>query len=627
MIFLNIFKRAIETYDNYEKIGIVGEYGIAETLFAPKYHVDKSGDTIEVSISMSGEFIDAKVEKQAFIIPVTLLSEFRTSNNEANPFSDELQYVAPLKKGEAQAREEKHEKYMNELKEWALSPHAPEKVQAVYKYMEKETLCDDLVTKKDFSALGSTNKLVSKYKKYYVLWRVVINPQNESNKENYISECWKDKNLFKQYIEYYSGKLDREYEKEYFTDGKYSKKSPLCMITGERKIPAIKHKKISGSLGLISSNDTENFTYLGRFTDDKQALSIGYEASQKAHNALRWIYNNFQQTIDVDASTKFVSKMICWSPQPKEIDEDDYRHAVLKKPATMRAAEIRNEFDVLDEIVIAIMSQTSKGRFALVYYNDLNAYEYANRIENWDKWCSWNYRDCGIQNPSLEMIVRCAMGSEKQSDDNKVTKERFSINSKILKNERFHLLQCRLDGRKMPYHIVRNLYENASNPLNYSKEVLDYLGYVACAVIRKYRYDYFKEEWSVQLDMECKNRNYLWGRMLALLEKAEKDTYSEGEGRVPYAIQHQMAFSKKPYSEFKNIQEHWRNAYYGKLKYSSREFYDKAMTEIMVKLYEYPENEWNKPLDETYLMGYYCQRKELYTKKEEKKDGEENIGE
>lgn len=96
---MNIFKRAIETYDNYEKIGIVGEYGIAETLFAPKYHVDKSGDTIEVSISMSGEFIDAKVEKQAFIIPVTLLSEFRTSNNEANPFSDELQYVAPLKKG------------------------------------------------------------------------------------------------------------------------------------------------------------------------------------------------------------------------------------------------------------------------------------------------------------------------------------------------------------------------------------------------------------------------------------------------------------------------------------------------------------------------------------------------
>ena len=29
------------------------------------------------------------------------------------------------------------------------------------------------------------------------------------------------------------------------------------------------------------------------------------------------------------------------------------------------------------------------------------------------------------------------------------------------------------------------------------------------------------------------------------------------------------------------------------------------------------EEEWNKPLKETYLMGYYLQRKQLYTKKEQ----------
>ena len=39
---------------------------------------------------------------------------------------------------------------------------------------------------------------------------------------------------------------------------------------------------------LISSNDEKNFTFRGRFSDKSQAFSIGYEDSQKAHNALKW---------------------------------------------------------------------------------------------------------------------------------------------------------------------------------------------------------------------------------------------------------------------------------------------------------------------------------------------------
>ena len=37
---------------------------------------------------------------------------------------------------------------------------------------------------------------------------------------------------------------------------------------------------------LVSSNDNDGFTYKGRFLDGGEACSIGYEASQKAHNAI-----------------------------------------------------------------------------------------------------------------------------------------------------------------------------------------------------------------------------------------------------------------------------------------------------------------------------------------------------
>lgn len=40
----------------------------------------------------------------------------------------------------------------------------------------------------------------------------------------------------------------------------------------------------------------------------------------------------------------------------------------------------------------------------------------------------------------------------------------------------------------------------------------------------------------------------------------------------------------------------------------------------------FPQQEWNRPLDDSYLMGYYLQRSALYTKKNDN-DMEENNNE
>ena len=86
------------------------------------------------------------------------------------------------------------------------------------------------------------------------------------------------------------------------------------MITGADAPPAEQHLKgviaSSGNAKLISANDTSNFTFRGRFTDDSQAATVSYEASQKAHNALQWLAAE-QGVREVFGGRTF----LCWNPQ------------------------------------------------------------------------------------------------------------------------------------------------------------------------------------------------------------------------------------------------------------------------------------------------------------------------
>ena len=68
----------------------------------------------------------------------------------------------------------------------------------------------------------------------------------------------------------------------------------LCMVTGQTAmLLATKHPKRNtrraDGAKLISSNDTSGFTFRGRFENAEEACGVGFEVTQKAHNALRWL--------------------------------------------------------------------------------------------------------------------------------------------------------------------------------------------------------------------------------------------------------------------------------------------------------------------------------------------------
>ena len=117
------------------------------------------------------------------------------------------------------------------------------------------------------------------------------------------------------------------------------------------------------------------------------------------------------------------------------------------------------------------------------------------------------------------------------------------------------------------------------------------------------------------LEPEKKDRSYQFGRLLAVLEKIERDTYGSDENREPNAIRLQSVFCQRPLYAANTIESQLERAYFPRLKPGSRMFYKKLLGEIMENIGLFPEEQWNQPLRETYLMGYYLQRNALYTAK------------
>jgi CRISPR-associated protein Csd1 len=146
----------------------------------------------------------------------------------------------------------------------------------------------------------------------------------------------------------------------------------------------------------------------------------------------------------------------------------------------------------------------------------------------------------------------------------------------------------------------------------YERNVREQLLFVSCAATRKYHYDKYKEVWSMSLEEKSADRSYQFGRLIAIFEKIERDTYSDNEERETNAVRMLPMFSQRPMETTRKVYEQLERAYVSRLRPSSREYYSKLIGQIMEQLSNTPDNEINKPLADTYLFGYYLQRNELY---------------
>ena len=172
------------------------------------------------------------------------------------------------------------------------------------------------------------------------------------------------------------------------------------------------------------------------------------------------------------------------------------------------------------------------------------------------------------------------------------------------------------------------LFHRASTPQSFDDPaVREEILATACAVTRKYRYDVYKEDCDMEFDLNNMDRDGLFGCLLAVLEKVERDTYDKTETREPNAIRLQSIYCRRPLQVFRQLNEHLNQAYFPKLNPGLRSYYREKIGNIVGHIENKIENDskisWNDPLKENYLIGYWLMRKELYTKKEKSNQDEE----
>jgi CRISPR-associated protein Csd1 len=399
---------------------------------------------ISVTVDFDGNFVSASVvpkEAATTVIPCTEASGSRTSGKAPHPLCDTLEYVAGdltsfCFAGDAYESNKiketgkilsAHKEYLDLLKGWCESDYGDIRLSAVFKYVEKGILCSDLVNcgilrldgegkliirwgtemgdKPEFYSLlvGETEAVKS-----FVRWSVTTPDGDEDLSNPEIWRLWRD---------FYDSDAEGD----------------MCMVTGEKVRIIENHpSKIRNSgdkAKLISSNDDAGFTFRGRFINGRDACTVGYSVSHKAHNALRWLIGKqgyrHEDWCIVSWAVTNGSKVVNPAEDPVDIFTanlaDEESIAYTGKISSDRInAMIRGYNGELDEegIVTMILDSASKGRLAVIYYREFSGSEFEENLNHWYTSCSWPRRYKGADGkgktttlpPSLKDIVRCAYG-------------------------------------------------------------------------------------------------------------------------------------------------------------------------------------------------------------------------
>lgn len=597
---MGLMKQAYDTYCTLEA-KYCGVYGLEKEPLVPVSHQIAKAE-IEITLNADGQLLDARQvgkDEAAIIMPVTEASAGRTGDTScAHPLCDQIRFLSPQ-------YPQKYEAYLTQLHKWEKSPYSHPKLNAIARYVEKGTILEDM---ERFGVIArGEDGLAPKDGKQVVCWRV------DSGKIDEISACWKDRSLFQAFIDYYAS---TKQEKPVF-----------CMVSGEYAPPATQHpKKIintSANAKLISANDSSGFTYRGRFIDDGQAMTMSYDASQKIHNAIHWLAAN--QGVYIGGRT-----FLCWNPKgialpkphasflqrtkEKQIKYSDYRKALSE---TLRGW--KNTIPGDAGAVVASFDAATSGRLSLTYYSEMLAGDFLERLYEWDLICCWEHFPFGVQSPSLYQITACAYGTQRVSNG----QSRMEVDDRILRQQVQRLLACRVDKGRIPTDIVQAIIAKGSNLQILERAVREEVLSTACAVIRKYHFDWHQEELKMTLEPEKKDVSYQYGRLLAVFEKIERDTYDKDEMREPNAIRMQSVFSRRPQYASRILWEQMKKAYYPRLKPGTRTFYDRLIGEIVEQISACSNGSREEALKDTYFIGYYLQRNALYTSQNNKENHEE----
>ncbi len=633
-------QKLYETYNNCESM--VGKVtSEKEVPLLPICHTTNKAQ-IEIVIDHQGNFKRARVvskDDARTIIPCTEKSSGgRTSGEAPHPLCDKLQYVAKDYKDYGGNKKPYFKLYISNLEAWCKSKFSHQKAKAVLSYVNKGTVVKDLIDEK-ILIVGDDGKLLRKWEgdrkakpdifalfqnegwqaDAFIRWEVEI-------PNDLCAKTWEDETLWNRWIDYYS---DTKKEKS------------LCYVTGKELFLAELHpaklRNDGDKAKLISSNDKDGFTFRGRFTDKngKQVCGVGFDVSQKAHSALRWLISrqgyrsrNGDQTVVAWATSGVEIHRLLDDPfeilggENLKSDEDDNVSTAQNLAIKLRQKIAGYKADMGDTsgVVIMGLDSATQGRMAITFYRELTGSDFLRRIDHWHNTCAWihNYRFIEYKDdkkttikyfrfvgaPAPKDIAEAAYGS--RPDDNLKKLRKATIE---------RLLPCIVDEQQIPRDIVESAVRRACNRIGMKdskdKKELEWNKTlsIACALYKKLNE---KEGYSMALDRDRKKRDYLYGRLLAIADRLEGHAlYKAGEKRDTNAARYMQQFAERP-------NKTWRQIYLSLSPYMARlggaKYYKDMMDEVMCKFDPIEDFTIDKPLSGEFILGYHCQRAVLWQK-------------
>ena len=638
----------IDLYNkNQDKIGVIEYRGDIPYVLLPPFHTTVTAQ-ITVTIDQNGNFMRAELVAQddkMTIIPVTEKSGSRTAGKEPHPLCDNLRYLAGDYKDYYKDDGVCNELYMPQIEKWEKSTYSHEKVKAIYLYLKKATLIKDLVEQKIIK-LNDNNQIDDKESvegivqtKAFV--RFIIRSTGENLHREIPDECWKDRTLQDCYIKYV-----RSQERE----------KGMCYLTGNMESISYLHSKKIRNEGdgakLISANDSQNFTYRGRFANREEAVAVGSETSQIVHNTLKWIIRKqgaFFDTMTIVTWESDQLSMPKWNMDTESIIteyeneqeendwdswDDDWSEEEEVSDGNPITAEkfykalngYGKKVDNTSNMILLAFDAATPGRLAMIENVTLDTARYLKNIEKWHNACNWiheKWKDgkriqfwgmVGVRD-----IADILFGIENKGKLSIVDGNGKKLYAEVAKR----LLPCIWYGSNIPYDYVNLAVVKASNPLTYKeRKNWERVLTLACSMVKKNEKDRNKEEWNVALDKSAKDRSYLYGRLLAVADRIEYMTYdAKDNGRITNAKRYMSTFSQRPYETWKVIEENIQ-PYLAKLDVVKRKYYENLLSEIC-NLFDIDKFKENKKLDGLYLLGFHSQEYDLRFKKENSEEKKE----
>jgi len=215
--------------------------------------------------------------------------------------------------------------------------------------------------------------------------------------------------------------------------------------------------------------------------------------------------------------------------------------------------------------------------------------------------------------PSFNDIIECIYNPTDKSSDGYKT---------LVKGVRKQLIECMFGNFSFPYSLVKMACDKVSRPHSYiSEDRWRKNSEVACSLAKKY-YIQKGDEVKMSLDTKRTDRDYLYGRLLALADNLESYAlYKQGISgtRPTNAVKLWSSFAVKPYSTWGTL---WQQLlpYINQLKGAG--WIQSQIDEVMA-LFQNGDFADNSPLSPLYLLGYSAQRRELNKNKKSEEASEE----